>query len=373
MKQEKSIGSFTYRKHDSKMLLSSKSGSSLNDRTQTSNYSMYSKGSMMSHRSSIATRAQTANESVDSKPLLGVGAVICGTIALVYPLVYCTVEYGIFGGNTEWPAYRNEEDDSSQEYTLRMTESVPVSNLTDAQFQVYIAFVMWMTMVLTGLGLEVLVWLSFLQGHWTREMETYWRVAQFVFPLWVATAVGLAMTHNYLALPIMVFSMWKFGFPETILYIYNGLYNKKHSKFQRVVDLINGIGTVIHHSTSSLYVAVIVTGALPAHRAVIQVSLPLLMQHWFVLLKYYNTWAYVALQLILEAWFEWTILSSLEVVHNLHWTGGVLVGAMIFAHWLYLVAGGLSLFVTEEEDTQVIGTDVDHFLKYVTSSVFDKL
>mmetsp|Transcript_23049 Transcript_23049/g.50194 ORF Transcript_23049/g.50194 Transcript_23049/m.50194 type:complete len:116 (-) Transcript_23049:81-428(-) len=59
------------------------------------------------------------------------------------------------------------------------------------------------------------------------------------------------MTHIYLAMPILVFGMYKFGFPETILYLYVGLYDKFISCFQRAMDLINGIGTLIHHSTSA--------------------------------------------------------------------------------------------------------------------------
>ena len=66
------------------------------------------------------------------------------------------------------------------------------------------------------------------------------------------------------------------------------------------------MGTVLHHSASALYVASVVTGLLPTNRFVLQVTLPLLVQHWFVLLKYNYILAYVVVETILEVWFKWT-------------------------------------------------------------------
>jgi hypothetical protein len=45
-------------------------------------------------------------------------------------------------------------------------------------------------------------------------VSRYWRFAQFFFPLLAMTSLGLALYRNYLALPVMVFGLWKFGFPE---------------------------------------------------------------------------------------------------------------------------------------------------------------
>jgi hypothetical protein len=85
--------------------------------------------------------------------------------------------------------------------------------LNDIQFQVYVGFIMYVTMVFAGLGMEYLVWRMVLKGDWDEEKEHRWWAAQFVFPILAATTVGLANTGNFLALPFLVITMWKLGFP----------------------------------------------------------------------------------------------------------------------------------------------------------------
>jgi len=63
------------------------------------------------------------------------------------------------------------------------------------------------------------VWRIFLRGKWTAEMESKWKIAQFVFPILVATAVGLANTGNWLALPFLVIAVWKLGFPGKFSFV----------------------------------------------------------------------------------------------------------------------------------------------------------
>jgi hypothetical protein len=48
-------------------------------------------------------------------------------------------------------------------------------------------------------------------------------LAQFAFSSLVLTSVGLAQAQNYTAIPFLILGLWKFGFPETLLYF--------HSKF----------------------------------------------------------------------------------------------------------------------------------------------
>ena len=67
-----------------------------------------------------------------------------------------------------------------------------------------------------------------------------------------ATTVGLANTGNYLALPFLVITMWKLGFPETIMHIFAALYDKKATSVERLVHYIVGMGTIVHHSASAL-------------------------------------------------------------------------------------------------------------------------
>ena len=104
----------------------------------------------------------------------------------------------------------------------------------------------------------------------------------------------------------------------------------------------------MHHQAAALYVATVVTNLIPCSndRVVIQVTIPLLMQHWFVLLRYSNKWVYSTLLILVEVFFEWLAISSLEILHKLHWTGGIIIASMLFAHWMYIIAGGLDLLHT---------------------------
>jgi len=122
-----------------------------------------------------------------------------------------------------------------------------------------------------------------------------------------------------------------------------GMYGVDSTFLVRLAAFLSGVGTVLHHSASALYVATVVTGLLPTNRFVLQVTLPLLMQHWFVLLKYNYNLAYVVVETILEVWFEWTTFTLIEFLHKSHWTGGLMATVMIFAHWLYFLSGLLGL------------------------------
>ena len=83
-----------------------------------------------------------------------------------------------------------------------------------------------------------------LDGDWDKEEEHSWKAAQSVFPILVATSVGLATAGNYLCLPILVVSMWKLGFPETILLFYSALY-EDIGFVKRIVDFVRGVGTIV--------------------------------------------------------------------------------------------------------------------------------
>ena len=96
---------------------------------------------------------------------------------------------------------------------MRFSESVPTEALNDKQFQLYVAFIFYATMLFAGLGMEYLVWRIMLGGEWNQQKENRWRVAQFVFPLLSATTMGLANTANFLCMPLLVVTLWKAGFP----------------------------------------------------------------------------------------------------------------------------------------------------------------
>jgi len=228
---------------------------------------------------------------------------------------------------------------------LRATDSVPMSYANDGQFQVYVTFIIWITLVLSGVGTEYLVWRMYLHGEWNAEKELKWRAAQFLFPLLSMTALGFAITGDFWALPFLVAAMWKLGFPETILLFYSALHDTSTSRAMRSVDSLNAVGTIIHHSSASLAVSALLANVINPNRDILQSILPLVMQHWFILLRYSHKMIYVLVETLLEIWFEWSLFSSLENVDNLHWIWGVLSISMVFAHWCYFVAGGISIMI----------------------------
>ena len=69
----------------------------------------------------------------------------------------------------------------------------------------------------------------------------------------------------------------------------------------------------------------------------------LVAQHWFVLVKYVSKGTYIVLELLLEIMFEWVIISNFEYFVSQHWTLYLSASVMLFAHWQYLLAAGLSL------------------------------
>lgn len=110
---------------------------------------------------------------------------------------------------------------------------------------------------------------------------------------------------------------------------------------------------------------------LPINRYTIGSTLPLVAQHWIVLLKYNYKLLYIVLETILEMWWEWTAFSVLEIVHEYHWTGGVAILSMLFAHWCYFGGGFLALFVTKAKGDrrdytlggrlETVGNDINRF------------
>lgn len=127
--------------------------------------------------------------------------------------------WALAGIHPEWVRREVEnelEDTYRGENGLVVLESVPHELLTDSQFRIYAGFVVWATVLIAGLGLEIFVWYHFLQ-FWSNTREALWRFSQFIFPLMLVTSLGLALHRNFLALPILVVGLWKFGFPETLM------------------------------------------------------------------------------------------------------------------------------------------------------------
>ena len=95
------------------------------------------------------------------------------------------------------------------------------------------------------------------------------------------------------------------------------------------------------------------------------------MQHLFVLLRYSNKLIYAVLELTLEVYFEWTIISEFEHVREMHWVVLQVGATMLVSHWMYLIAALAELFVpSTEENPSRSRRDSAVFIGQGQSSVF---
>jgi len=299
--------------------------------------------------SSIATLM--ANKA---RPLFTLIVLMISTLAIVFG-ISGAINWGVALNHPDWK-YTERSNPMQESYLEGVGKSIaigtsPQTLLTDVQFQVYVGFVIWTTVVAAGLGLEIFVWHHFLEGNvWDATRDGMWKFAQFLFPLLAMTTFGLAANHNYWALPILVPALWKFGFPETLMHLYLGVFNKRAPWTDRACELCNGFGTLLHHGAASFIISMLVVGVFPPSRYLFNPIIILVMQHWVALLKYASLPLYSAIELILEYYFEWIILSDWPQLYHLHWTAALGASVMLIAHWLYLAAAGFSMLIPGLEE-----------------------
>lgn len=160
------------------------------------------------------------------------------------------------------------------------------------------------------------------------------------------TTLGLALRQNSVAIPFLVLGLWKFGFPETILTMHMALNDLGSNVADWTIDFLNAVGLVVHHGAASLLICMLLVDVIPAGRRVVEPILILLMQHWFVLLRYVNRILYTILVLTLEVVFQWVVISNFQYLISLHWTAALSGSTMYAAHWIYLIAAGIDMITT---------------------------
>jgi hypothetical protein len=86
--------------------------------------------------------------------------------------------------------------------------------------------------------------------------------------------------------------------------------------------IINAIGLITHHAAGGLAISMTLAGVINTVnvRAIFDITVIATMQHWFFFLRYVDKHFYVAVEIILEIWFEWVTLSNLEGLFANHWT-----------------------------------------------------
>ncbi len=118
--------------------------------------------------------------------------------------------------------------------------------------------------------------------------------------------------------------------------------NKGEALYFRVQCGFDFFGTLIHHSSTSLIIVSLTTHREFVDRNLLGVALPLVVQHWLVLVRYIDTKLCSLLCLTVEIFWEWQVFYFVQdpcISFNFRWTAN----AMLIAHWFYLTAAGMAL------------------------------
>jgi len=194
-----------------------------------------------------------------------------------------------------------------------MTDSSPVASLCQREFMEYLCLIIWMVIVVSGLGTEVLVGTFALRNMDPESGETFWMIAQFLFSLCAVVALLGASQQSPFCLIFLVMGLWKFGFPETLGYATKARKAYRENGLLSVAFMghaSNCWGTLMHHSSAALLIAVLLTGLTPLTRAITSSIIPLILQHVFVVLRYVDTGLYTVILLMLDVYFQETLKSS---------------------------------------------------------------
>jgi hypothetical protein len=220
-------------------------------------------------------------------------------------------------------------------------------------FVTYQCVLAWFTCSFTGLLLEFMVGqrMISLADKITEQHEAMWKFAQFLFPFMILVGILLVRNGNALGMVFGVIGMWKFGFPETISIMSQALRSSTREKFSHhtVVFYLKAYGKLVHHSSSMVFFCVFAMGASPMTRPCLAITLPLVVQHLMVPLKYVSYGVYAVIETVVEVWFEMEVFANVEFFYYPHGVDGAQhvynpmiirgVIAIVSAHWFYFLAG----------------------------------
>ena len=191
-----------------------------------------------------------------------------------------------------------------------------LGRLSDEDFRTLMVYLAWITVLITGWGLEAVVGQHLLQVLSKDRAHDMWRLAQFLFPLLATVALNTAARRDWICLLPLLLANWKFGFPETASYLHQSRCRAKgllkHFSSKELSELLaawsNCCGLLLHHGAASLVIAGLAAGLYPLTREIQSCIMPLILQHWLCLLRYVHIRIYSFLELILEVAFEASVL-----------------------------------------------------------------
>ena len=161
--------------------------------------------------------------------------------------------------------------------------------------------------------------------------EGYWRAAQLAFPLFLSIAL---YSRSLFGLPFLVAGLWKLGFPEALSHVSESL-NPDCGTFLAFCNFFCAMGTFLHHCATAWFVCASNNGLMPVQYSAgyMAVTVPLVLQHWFVVTKYFNFWVYAVAELMLEVWWELEMFTNLPSATQ--WHQQIMFWSILVAHWFY--------------------------------------
>lgn len=103
----------------------------------------------------------------------------------------------------------------------------------------------------------------------------------------------------------------------------------------------------------------LITGVVKPEQSVLEPLLVLCAQHSIALLRYWYNKTYVAIAVVLEIWFQWSVFSNLELYMINHWTVVMAAIGVVFAHWMWLCVGLYNLMADLRRNERV-ATNTDN-------------
>ena len=233
--------------------------------------------------------------------------------------------------------------------------SSPTAGLSEAYFLLYTSCVMWVGVVSVGLGSEAvfgtlmvrLISNADASQHSEGGMvggQRLWQMAQLLFSLNILVAF---FSRSALGLPFLVLGLWKLGFPETLVSLQLAG-QRAIPASMRAFHFIDGLATLLHHTSTAFIIVAATTGLFPHSRALVAPCIVPIVQHMICLLKYVAPRTYLLLMLLTEVYFEWEVFGNLPHMHSPHGApfsriGRAVATDMLVSHWLYLVAALIKL------------------------------
>eukprot|EP00466_Bigelowiella_natans_P007325 jgi/Bigna1/147299/aug1.139_g22007 len=228
------------------------------------------------------------------------------------------------------------------------SDTSPLDRLGGTQFELFVMGVVTITIIMTGLGMELQIGSRIIDYVSKNNKKTWlWPLAQFFFPFFTTIAI---VSQSVFSFPFLVLGLWKFGFPETVAYTHDAeRLLRKNQVLAATPAIFNALGTFLHHSASAYVVVGLSIRTYELTKELTSILFVLVIQHWFAILKYIHYNAYIIVEFLLDIWFHWEWFSHFEHFIREHEERYDAVGpgiavCMLLSHWFFILAVCFEIF-----------------------------